>query len=256
MREDSEAALDRLLPRIHPRAPRDNLVRNVDELCLRYHTLGVASLLLDGHPRDFFLALGRAAENWRRLLVHLRTRGERLPPATSHTPLLGAVAASHWELARGIVMASATERQADIDEYEDDFDWALLLQQLIAPAERAPGRTEALITQLERSGADTYGERLEVARTLQGHEAQAFFDAFEQVLLAHEEQTEELASKSTTPFERFAPYRYLWLEGLALLRLGERAGFTREDRIRYCPPLARLRMHVPIDEDWLIPLAS
>ena len=38
--------------------------------------------------------------------------------------------------------------------------------------------------------------------------------------------------------------------------LGERAGLQSHDRYLYCPPLARVRMAVPIDEDWLVRLPA
>ncbi|HYO54400.1 hypothetical protein [Archangium sp.] len=256
LREDSATALNTLLGQITAHASRADLVRDVKAVCQHLHTLGVASLLVDGYPKDFFLNLGRAGESWRRLLAHLRARGEAPPPVTHLEPLLGAVAAGHWDMARRIVQDSATQRQVEADEYEDDVDWAILLQQLIAPREDAPGRTNELLVRLARSGANTYAERLEVAQALLQRDARAFFDAFEATRLAHEGQTEKLANSFTTPVDRFAPYRYVWFEGLALLRLGERVGLSSGDRFLYCPPLARVRMHVLVDEDWLIPLPT
>lgn len=256
LRQDSALALEVLLGRIHPDASREELVRDVWAMCLRFHTLGVASLLVDGYPMDFFLNLGRAGENWRRLLALLRSRGESPPPATWQEPLLGAVAAGHWELARRIVQDSATQWQPEADEYEDDFDWAVLLRELIAPREEGPERTDALVARLERSGAETYPERLALVEALRQRDAHAFFEAFEATRLAHGQQTERLANSFTTDVERFAPYRYVWFEGLALLRLGERAGLQSHDRYLYCPPLARVRMAVPIDEEWLVRLPA
>ncbi|MFP2930628.1 hypothetical protein ACLESO_36605 [Pyxidicoccus sp. 3LG] len=253
LREDSATALGAVLGRISPQAPRAALVRDVGTACLHLHTLGVASLLVDGDPKDFFLNLGRAAESWRRLLALLRARGEPPPPATLQAPLLGAVATGHWELARRIIQDSATQWQPESEEYEDDADWALLLQQLIAPREDAPGHTAALLARLERSGAETYAERLELARALEQHDGPAFLEAFEAIRLTHGLLVEKRANSFTTPVDRFAPYRYIWFEGLALLRLAERAGLGTEERFLYCPPLARVRIRVPVDEDWLVP---
>ena len=50
----------------------------------------------------------------------------------------------------------------------------------------------------------------------------------------------------------FAPHRFLWLEGLALLRLGEQAGLHVEGELRFCPRLARVRMLVPYEGDYAI----
>lgn len=254
LRQDSALALEALMGRIQPDAAREALVCDVRAACLHLHTLGVASLLVDGYPKDFFLNLGRAGESWRRLLALLRKRDEPPPPSTWNEPLLGAVAAGHWELAQNIAKDSATRWQPESGEYEDDFDWAVLLRELVASPAFEPERTALLLSKLGQSGTETYSERMALVEALRQRNGQSFFEAFEATRLAHGQLTEKLANSFTTHVEHFAPYRYLWFEGLALLRLGERAGLQSHDSYLYCPPLARVTMTVPLDGAWIVPL--
>ncbi|HYO52411.1 hypothetical protein [Archangium sp.] len=107
----------------------EDLVELVREVCMHFHTLATTTLLIDANPQYFFYNLCCAAENWRRLLAHLHAQGASLPPASHNTPLLGAVAAGQWELARALCRLSATVRGEE--EYEDEFAWAHLLQEFI-----------------------------------------------------------------------------------------------------------------------------
>ena len=51
-------------------------------------------------------------------------------------------------------------------------------------------------------------------------------------------------------------YRFIWFEGLALLRLAERAGLKVEEPLLYCPPLARVPMKTEYDGDWALPFGA
>lgn len=257
LREDAARDLEELLDGFDPRAPADRLVTEVKQVCLHLHTVAVATLLLEGQVQDFHLNLCRAAENWRRLLTHLRSHGQPLPPATDNTPLLGAMAAGHWELAQALARDSTHERQEE--EYPDDFDWAVLLQELVLAETGAPHRLDEQLQRLETSGARTHAERLEVVRALKARDAAAFITAFEAAVVAQGMLIEELAGTFTTPVRELAPYRYLWFDGLALLRLAERLGLPcREERFLYCPWLARLPMRsIALEDwDWVVPLAA
>lgn len=74
--------------------------------------------------------------------------------------------------------------------------------------------------------------------------------------LQYELVTEERARSFTTPATTFAPHRFLWLEGLALLRLGERAGLRVEHELKYCPRLARVPMTARHEGDWAIEIGG
>ena len=252
LREDSGRAIRQLMHRVEPTASRDVLVRTLDELCLHFHVVAVATLLVDGNPQGFFLNLCRAAENWRRLLAHCRLQQWALPASRYMEPLLGAVAAGHWTLAGQVAELSETRWLPD-EEYRSEHARAQLYLALVSPGTKdvVAQRVEAL----EALALETESDRAACARALLDGDAEAFSEAFQHAVLVHGEDIEKRAKLFTTPVTRFAPRRAIWLEGLALLRLSERAGIaSHAEHFRYCPPLARTPMTSHYGGDWAVSL--
>jgi hypothetical protein len=252
LRENSGDAVRQLLRDFDSSAGAMELIQQVDALCLHLRTIAAATLLVDGNPQGFFLNLCRAAENWRRLLVHLHRHGLPLPASRHNLPLLGTVAAGHWELARRVA-ESSEPRWLPQEEYRSEYLAAQLLHALILEQHDTATR---LVGELESSEEEASLGRAALARALLQADALGFIQAFERAVLLRSEQVEKQARLFTTPVTRFAPERFLWLEGLALLRLAERAGLpTHEAYHLYCPPLARVPRTVPYRGDWVIPLS-
>jgi hypothetical protein len=253
LRSDAAAELGRLLERFQPREDRATLLAQLDTIVLDLHTIAVATLLVDGNPQGFFLNLCRAAENWRRLHTLLHSRKLAPPPTTKLTPLLAALAAGHFELADALATAPTSERLVG-EEYEDEFLWATLLRHLARQTPPNMPTVKALLTRLRKANKKEYGHRCDLVLALLARDRDSFAKAFEKARLEYELATEKRAASFTTPVTAFAPHRFLWLEGLALLRLGERAGFALEETdYRYCPPLARVPMTAKYAGDWTIP---
>jgi len=258
LRSDAAMKLEGLMDGFRPGADRDTLLAQVNDILLSLHTIAVATLLVDGNPQGFFLNLCRAAENGLRLLHLLRSRKLTPPPASWNLPLLAALAAGNFPQADAIAAASTTTWQhAEVREYEDEFLWAVILQHL-ARQKPAPASTvEPLIARLEKANKKEYGSRCAVARALLAQSADDFAKAFAAARLEYEIRIEKEARAFGTPVTPFAPHRFLWLEGLALLRLAERAGLELEDAdYRYCPPLARVPMKAKYADDWAIPAGA
>ncbi|MCY1042219.1 hypothetical protein OV208_12920 [Corallococcus sp. bb12-1] len=226
----------------------------MDELCLHFHVVAVATLLVDGNPQGFFVNLCRAAENWRRLMVHLRREAIPIPASRSTVPLLGAAVSGHWELARQVAELAET-RWCPEGEYRTEHAWAQVVHTLIAP-----GTKNALlprIEELEAAEGETNSGLAACARALMDVDGESFTEAFRHAGQVHGEDVERRAKLFTTPVTRFAPRRAIWLEGLALLRLAERLGIApHEEHFRYCPPLARLPMTETYRSDWVVSLAG
>ncbi|WP_284664947.1 hypothetical protein [Myxococcus sp. SDU36] len=224
----------------------------MDELCLHFHVVAVATLLVDGNPQDFFLNLCRAAENWRRSLTHCHLKQWALPASRYMEPLLGAVTAGHWSLARQVAELSET-RWLPGEEYRSEHARAQLFQALISP-----GTRDAVIPRVEALEAlqlEAESDRAACARALLDGDAAAFSEAFRHAVLVHGEDIEKRAKLFTTPVTRFAPKRAIWLEGLALLRLSERADLASfDEHFLYCPPLARTPMTSHYAGDWVVSL--
>lgn len=254
LREDAALSVDELLSGISSQMDQALLLSRTRALCRDFHMIGVATLLLDGEPQFFFLNLCRAAENWRQLLEHHASRGWGLPPASENVHLLGAMAAGQWNLARQVAERSSTVWQPS-EEYEEDFAWACFMHHLAGGEVVRTPRLEEALARLEAVAGEAYESRHALGRSLLSSDEHGFLEGFAAMVEAHEEQVELRASAFGTPVESFAPYRYIWFEGLALLRLAERVGFSVGDYYTYCPPIARVPMTEVYAGDWTISLA-
>lgn len=251
LRADAAQALYVTMTRFRPRADAAELRAQHDSVALQLHTIAVACLLVDGNARTFFLNLVRCAENGRRFLALFRARGLPLPPASRNVPLVAGLAAGDFARASAIAALSNDARDAASHEYEHEFLWARAFQ-LLAPPAPDPGALGPVLDRLEILDPAAYGDRTAAIRALLAHDPAAFERAMIGAALHQEQVTEERARAFTTPVTTFAPHRFLWLEGLALLRLGERAGLSVDRELRGCPRLARVPVAVDYDGDWAI----
>lgn len=252
LRADAAFMLGERMRQFDPGADRDTLLTQVEAIVSDLQIIAAATLLVDGNPQHFHLNLCRAAENGRRLLDLLRTRGLAPPPARKNAPLLCALAAGHFPLADAIAAVSPTEWRKE-EEYEDEFLWARVLQELARQGASSRPVVEHLLASLEKVAPDASASRCGLARALLEGERNDFAEHFATARMEYEEQTEKRARAFATPVTAFAPHRFLWLEGLGLLRLGERAGLQLADtEYRYCPPLARVTLKARYTGDWAI----
>jgi hypothetical protein len=217
------------------------------------HTVAVACLLVDGDPQKLFLNLVRCAENGRRFLALLRERALELPPASWDLPLQAALAAGDLERAGAVARLSRDTRDAAASEYEDEFLWAAVLQGLARGAPAAEVRPT--LARLLEVAPDRRAARAAVVDALLERDATRFAEAFTAAHAEHSAEVEERARSLTTP-SWFTPHRFLWLEGLALLRLAERAGVGLDAELPHCPRLARVKMTAGYDGDWAIPTGA
>jgi hypothetical protein len=254
-RADAAHALGDVMDGFRPGAAGAELLRVHDAVSLHFHTIAVACLLVDGDSQKLFLNLTRCAENGLRFLKLLRHRALPLPSASKNTPLLCALAAGDLERAASIAALSRDDRDEAAREYEDEFLWARALQLLAAPRPDAAS-IEPLLARLVELDPAAYGDRAATVRALLAGDAAAFEEAIAGAALVYAQATEERAKSFTTPVTTFAPHRFVWLEGLALLRLGERAGLRVERELRYCPRLARVPMTARYEGDWAIEIGG
>jgi hypothetical protein len=237
--ETAEEEVSDLLDEFAPDADRETLLGWYEVLARDLLTMAAGELLVGGKPQGFFGGLARCAENGRRVLRLMQLRGLELPPASSNVPLLAAVTATDWGRAAAIVSASRPSRAKADGEYEEEFLWASVLGRLIAAPGVAPGDLAQVLAAISALDDEGFGGRVAVVQALLDRDAAAFAEAFSNERRGRERQTEETAARFGTPVRDFGPHRFLWLEGLALLRLAERLGLPWPDQqMRLCPPLA------------------
>lgn len=122
-------------------------------------------------------------------------------------------------------MAAHSARQwQQGEEYEDDFSWTAVLYALVIQGRPEDSTLAERLDRLEVVGAETQAPKLAMVKALLAREGRDFHAAFEAAHAAYEEVTERHAKMNTLPRRGFLPHRYVWVEGLALLRLAERAG--------------------------------
>lgn len=217
----------------------------------RFHrAFGICILLVEGDPDAFFHGLIQSAVIRRYYLR--RCKLEQLPferdaRASMVGPFLDAVAANQWKLAREIAALSPSIWMQG-HEYEDDFAWALFLHRAGAEAPSEPAMKGAL-DQLERALEGALSARLELGRALLAKDQDAFEAAFDGLLAEYERTMGELAEPKRNSLladdYTFEPSRFVFVEGLALLRLAEARGLRTRAEYPLCPGPARAASYAP-----------
>ena len=165
---------------------------------------------LQQHYEDFYLALSRSGS------------------------ILDAVAGNDFSLASEIFGLSPYAFRKG-DEYEDDFHWHRILGLLFtgAPQEQLDAALGAL-----DAAADGGGERLDVAKALHTRNAEAFDEAFRVLISAQQAANAEEDAADEEPAA--AAGVYVFIEGIAVLKIARRLGIQIEPEYPLCPTLALL----------------
>lgn len=230
----------------NPDYPVAQLGNLTTELSDKLRALAIITLLVKAET-DFFLhnliRSGRAREIY---LVRARQAGlteDYHYVLGRPLPLLDVVAAGDLERARRIGAASPTPfRQGR--EYEDDHWYAAVLLALLAePAD--PAATARALGEWERSLEGLDLSRLHVVRAIADGKEDDFAPAFEALLDCRDAEIREEKERHKIENATTLASRDVFVEGLALLRLAERAGIPTAPEYRYCPGLARLPMQLP-----------
>jgi hypothetical protein len=222
------------------RPGRAGLLRWHKGVAERQHVGAVAALLVDGDRDRFFQMLLAAAENGRRISSRFTAQGWAGPPASANLPLLAALAASDFERAGELARGAPGGWARDDGEYEDEFLWASALDALVRSPSPDPTACEARLGALEDAAPRLYLERIAIVRALLAGEGDAFEAALLDGRAAYEEELDERAGSFGLKSIDFPARQALWLEGLALIRIAERAGidFDRPD-LRFLPAIAQ-----------------
>lgn len=209
-----------------------------NELCGHYRNVAVSFLLLDGDLDAFAHGLIDSALTRRQLL----RRG--VPEEPDHAfrasfldPFHDAVAVGQLGLAAEIARRSPDTWYPDF-EYEEDFLYAQLLFGLL---DRGTQDLSALADRHDDALRGVDDPRGAVCRALIGRDPVAFVEAFEEFVRTKVAETAEARETSYAFYE----YQEVSVEGLALLRLAERAGLPTEREYRHCPSWGRRTDYAP-----------
>ena len=210
-----------------------------NELSERYRNIGVAFLLLDGDLDAFAHSLIDSAVTRRELLRRgLPDEPDYDVRASFLAPVHDALAVGQLGLAAEIGRLSPDVWYEDF-EYEEDFLYARLLFGLADGA--PPAGLAALADRHEAALRGVDDPRTAVCRALVARDAVAFVEAFEAFA---EAEAARIAEARVASYE-FYDFQEVSVEGLALLKLAERAGLPTEREYRHCPAWARREDYAP-----------
>ncbi|AKQ70486.1 hypothetical protein A176_007398 [Myxococcus hansupus] len=211
-----------------------------DAACVYYQAVGICELLLDAEVDGFFHQLIRSAQTRHWVLE----RGAKLNPpplkllkASNARGLHAALAANQWELARQLARVSRTTC-SDGTEYEDDFLAAHFLHRYVLDAPQDELR--AILDRFEAVLEGGTNPRLDLGRQLLARDAAGCAQAFADLIEERSAKLKKMKRESIYATDSlFVPQSSIYLEGLAWLRILERAEIPTEPEYAFCPSLAR-----------------
>lgn len=216
--------------------------RNVLQLCTGFRQHGVCELLRTGNPAAFSVATMQSASAYLRF-----AQGERTEPAAlgRAKPLLDAIAGGHLEGARLIAEACADWDWRPELEYREDAIYTQILMALVLgdEASAVSARVEAYAEALD----GVRDERLGVFRAIVQADSDAFQRAMADQNRAREAEVDAAVENGILTSETEAWIRPFYLEGVALLRLADRAGLDTGRHHPGAPESVRAASPVPFD---------
>lgn len=231
---------------VNPEYPIEQLGQLSQEVSGKLRAAAIIVLLTKGDSDAFFHNLIRSARCRRAYLQRLAEAGitsDHHQASGRVEPFLDAAAAADFVTAREIIALSPTDwRQGH--EYEDDYCYAQALHGLIT-VPRDDDRLQALFERYEKALSGQSDARLDVVRILAAGDKAAFDAAFEDLVAQRTARIEADKARSQMEDPQVIAERQIYIEGLALLRIAERLGFSTQLEYRYCPSLARVPMVKP-----------
>jgi hypothetical protein len=241
---------------ITERHPLHELAPVYERVANGFEALGICNLLLYGNPERFHENLIRSGHARLAFLRDCERNGETASHqlAISRWPsLLDVIVADDTALAREIVGRSPSEWIPD-GEYEDDFCFVAILHRLVAGA--GPEDHAALRPLLERFRGVVGEEptpQYEICVALVEEDHALFAEAFERRLGEREAWVERVRGGPTADEAVVWTQSQIFIEGLAVLKVAEAAGFPTDRDYKFCPRLARHpRKGVPSEDIFLV----
>lgn len=229
----------------NPSYPVEELGKLSLELSTKLRALAVIILLVEADT-DYFchnlIRSCRARETYLRRTGDAGLLDDHHRASGRYEPLLDAVAAGDWVLARRVADSSPTDWREG-HEYEDDYCYAQLLHRLIVP-DTPDDEFVGLLARFEAYEDGAANPRLDVCRALATRD-QAAFDAAFDGLIADRALVIEREKERKEDEPRVIAGRQVFIEGLAILRIAEQRTLGTDPEYRYCPSIAREPMRIP-----------
>jgi hypothetical protein len=243
LRSNSAFCLREALALIEQQAPEEVSGRAYFDAAWRYRRMAVCELLLEGRQDRFFGFLCKSALLQQHLqqLASVRQgiQAVHLSSSLSEVPV-NALVSGCLELAETTARGMPGRHVPDV-EYEDDFlfyrsSGALLLQVRGGQDVDLQRLLERWSTVLQ-GGEDLY---LDVCRALATRDESNFSRAFEALVEERVRQCEHFRRQKGAEGEQYLSEAFVFMKGLALLRLAELLGMRTQAEYPLIPRFARL----------------
>ena len=222
-----------------------------NDISSHYRAIGICGLLLHADIDLYFHGLIQSALTRKYYLDRCITENHLSHPARRSSfvaPFLDAVAANQFTLAGQIADLSTDEWQEGY-EYEDDFAYAAFLHEFIPLKERSQGKLQDILDRWEAVVEGNADTRLDLCRALLSANEIRFEEAYYDLLNEHDDRMSEIADpkldSSLAKEYTFEPNRWIFVEGLAMLRIADKLALHTEREYKYCPSIARLSNYAP-----------
>jgi len=230
--------------------PVDKLGNVFEETASCFQSLGICNLLLNLDADGFFRNLILSGFTRRYYLKRSRQENnisdEHLGISRTES-LFDIIAAGDIELAREIVDLSPGQWVPD-GEYEDDFCYYSFFHNYIKTFDKSDKTLlKNILDQFEKALEGAPSARLNICQAFYYLDKQGFSSEFQNLILEREIEIE--THKTIMGYDiAFLPKTYVFVEGLALLRLAEKAGFNVEDDYQFCPDITRIERRLVVED--------
>jgi len=235
----------------NPALPVDQFGELSLQLSAQLRALAIIELLVNASTDGFCHNLMRSG----RVRLAFLSRLHRDGVLTHHHggpgrfgPTLDLLAAGDVHAVADMARLSRSQWQQG-SEYEDDFCYGQMLFRLAA-GDKLDAAFLSLADRFKAARVGQQDARVDVCVALAQAQSSAFDEAFDALLNQHskELQADEQRAETVTP--EVLTGRYVYVEGIALLRLAEARGLPLQREYAFCPSLARMPMTTPLsDED-------
>lgn len=212
----------------------------VRNLCRCYRAIGIYDYLLNFDTRRLLYGLIQSALTRKHFLEATHRLGADHDPgrrASLCDPFFDALVANQFALAQTLVELSPKAVMTGF-EYEDDYLYGRILYGCVGGGQPERSLVERFESVLE--GQDS--PRFDVCLAFFERDQEAFGSAFERVLSQYQQTMSEYADPqlghSKSQQWDFEANRRFFVEGVALLKLAERAGFVIIDDYVLCPRIS------------------
>lgn len=233
----------------NPRNTIDRIGDVCEQIAEKYRVLAICRLLADADTDGFYHDLLRSAKTREYYLS--RCRAENYADfhvvSSRSEPFFDAIAANDFSLARNIAGLSPQEWWSE-DEYEDDF-WYIYFLKYISFDPTIQDELDEILQRFEISLEGASSARFDVCKALLVPDQEAFDDAFNNLVLDRNSEIEREKELFFMEEMNILMNRHVFVEGLAVLRVAEKAGLQTQGEYLYCPALARLPMKRPFPDD-------